>query len=48
MKFVNKEMVVWKGVGGREGPGGPKMDGDSFGPVFSSSLRQLISPFIPY
>ena len=42
MRFVNKEKVVGKGVGGREGPEGPEKVGDSFGPVLSSSLRQLI------
>ena len=36
MRFVNKEKVVGKGVGGQVGPEGPKKVGDSFGPVFSS------------
>ena len=43
MRLVYKEKVVGKGVGGREGPEGPKKVGDFFGPVLSSSLRQLIS-----
>ena len=41
MRFVNKEMVVGKGVGVGEGPEDPKKAGGSFGPVLSSSLRQL-------
>ena len=45
MRFVNKEMVVGKGVGGRVGPEGPRKVGDSFGPVLPSSLRQLNSKY---
>ena len=42
MRFVNKETVFNKDVGAQEGPKDPKKVGDSFGPVLSSSLRQLI------
>ena len=34
MRFVDKEKVVGKGVGGQVGPEGPKKVGDPFGRSF--------------